>query len=86
MLILACRKCGELKVLAGAPDPNGTARVMWTCSKCGMGQLLELSISKDARRGDLRSVVGGLALAKKSALRGKYFFVRERREGISDDI
>lgn len=63
MLIVACQKCGEPKVLAGAPDSNGVARAVWTCSKCGAGQVMELAISKDARRGDLRKIIGGLALA-----------------------
>lgn len=63
MLIVACQKCGEPKVLAGSPDSNGVARAVWTCSKCGAGQVMELAISKDARRGDLRKIIGGLALA-----------------------
>lgn len=63
MLIVACQKCGEVKVLAGSPGPGGIARAVWTCSKCGAGQVMELTISKDARRGDLRKIIGGLALA-----------------------
>ena len=63
MLIVACQKCGEVKVLAGLPGPDGIARAVWTCSKCGAGQVMELTISKDARRGDLRKIIGGLALA-----------------------
>ena len=63
MLIVACQKCGEPKVLAGNPDANGIARAVWTCKKCGAGQVMELSISKDARRGDLRKIIGGMALA-----------------------
>ena len=50
-------------MLAGNPDANGVARAVWTCKKCGAGQVMELSISKDARRGDLRKIIGGLALA-----------------------
>ncbi|MDD4160173.1 MAG: alcohol dehydrogenase [Synergistaceae bacterium] len=63
MLIVACQKCGEVKVLAGSPGSDGIARAVWTCSKCGAGQVMELTISKDARRGDLRKIIGGLALA-----------------------
>lgn len=63
MLIVACQKCGEVKVLAGSPGSDGVARAVWTCSKCGAGQVMELTISKDARRGDLRKIIGGLALA-----------------------
>lgn len=63
MLIVACQKCGEVKVIAGSPGQDGLARAIWTCRKCGAGQILELSISKDARRGDLRKIIGGLALA-----------------------
>lgn len=63
MLIVACQKCGEVKVLAGSPGPDGVARAVWTCSKCGAGQVMELNISRDARRGDLRKIIGGLALA-----------------------
>ena len=63
MPIVACQKCGEVKVLAGSPGPDGIARAVWTCSKCGAGQVMELTISKDARRGDLRKIIGGLALA-----------------------
>lgn len=64
MLIVACQKCGEVKVIAGSPGQDGLARAVWTCRKCGAGQILELSISKDARRGDLRKIIGGLALAR----------------------
>lgn len=81
MLILACQKCGELKVLAGGPDAFGVARAMWTCSKCGAGQLLELSVAKDTRRGDLRKIVCGLAL--KPGVKGRGFAFM--REGSSDE-
>lgn len=64
MLIVACQKCGEVKVIAGSPGQDGLARAIWTCRKCGAGQILELAISKDARRGDLRKIIGGLALAR----------------------
>lgn len=63
-MIVACQKCGEAKVIAGSPDSNGLARAVWTCSKCGAGQVMELAVSKDARRGDLRRIIGGLALVK----------------------
>ncbi len=63
MYIVACQKCKELKVLAGMPDDFGVARVMWTCSSCGAGQLLEIPISKDARRGDLNNIIRGFALS-----------------------
>lgn len=63
MLIVACQKCGEVKVLAGEPDMEGLARAVWTCEHCGAGQIIELAISKDARRGDLRKIIGGLALS-----------------------
>ncbi|MGN0881307.1 alcohol dehydrogenase [Cloacibacillus porcorum] len=82
MLILACQKCGELMVLAGSPDASGTARAMWTCSKCGAGQLLELTITKDTRRGDLRKIVGGMALAAKPGNK-RYAFIKE---GMPDEI
>lgn len=81
MLILACQKCGELKVLAGSPDATGVARAMWTCSKCGAGQLLELSVTKDTRRGDLRKIVGGLALSG-GVKKSKYPYIRE---GMPDE-
>lgn len=64
MLIVACQKCGEVKVIAGSPGQGGLARAVWTCRKCGAGQIVELSVSKDARRGDLRKIIGGLALAQ----------------------
>jgi ribosomal protein S27AE len=63
MLIVACQKCGEVEVVAGSPDSDGMARAVWTCSHCGAGQVMEIAISKDARRGDLRKIIGGLALA-----------------------
>lgn len=64
MLIVACQNCGEVKVIAGSPAISGFARAVWTCRKCGTGQIMALSISKDARRGDLRKIIGGLALAQ----------------------
>ncbi len=62
MLIVGCQTCGEAKVLAGTPDRDGVARVKWTCSKCGTGQVLQLEMALDARNGDLRKILGGLAL------------------------
>jgi ribosomal protein S27AE len=64
-LIVGCQTCGEAKVLAGTPDRDGVARVNWTCGRCGTGQVLHLEISGDARGGDLRSILGGLALHKR---------------------
>ena len=69
MLIVACQKCGEVKVIAGSPGQDGLARAVWTCRKCGAGQIVELAVSKDTRRGDLRKIIGGLALAQDAALR-----------------
>lgn len=40
---------------------------MWTCRKCGAGQIVELAVSRDARRGDLRKIIGGMALAGQAA-------------------
>lgn len=65
MLIVACQKCGEVEVIAGSPGRDGLARAVWTCGKCGAGQIVELSISKDARRGDLRKIIGGMALGRR---------------------
>lgn len=64
MLIVGCQTCGETKVLAGAPDMDGVARVTWTCSRCGTGQVLQLDVGMDARVGDLRKILGGLALGE----------------------
>ena len=83
MLIVACQKCGEVKVLAGSPGPDGIARAVWTCSKCGAGQVMELTISKDARRGDLRKIIGGLALAVN--VQEKPASCQENGEGCSYD-
>jgi hypothetical protein len=83
MLIVACQKCGEVKVLAGSPGPDGIARAVWTCSKCGAGQVMELTISKDARRGDLRKIIGGLALV--GNVQEKPAFCQENGEGCSYD-
>ncbi|MDD2207371.1 MAG: alcohol dehydrogenase [Aminobacterium sp.] len=64
MLIVACQICGETKVLAGTPDVDGVARAMWICPKCGAGQVVQLQISADARKSDLRKIVHGLAFQK----------------------
>lgn len=64
MLIVGCQTCGETKVLAGAPDMDGVARVTWTCGRCGTGQVLQLDVGMDARVGDLRKILGGLALGE----------------------
>lgn len=66
MLIVACQKCGEVEVIAGSPGRDGLARAVWTCGKCGAGQIVELAISKDARRGDLRKIIGGMALGQRT--------------------
>lgn len=65
MLIVGCQTCGDAKVLAGTPDADGVARVNWTCPRCGTGQVLQLEVSNDARDGDLRKILGGLALVEK---------------------
>jgi ribosomal protein S27AE len=62
MLIVGCHVCGESKVLAGTPDRDGVARIHWTCPRCGTGQVMQLDVSSDARGGDLRRILGGLAL------------------------
>lgn len=64
MLIVACQRCGEMKVLAGEPDSSGMTRAVWTCSHCGTGQVLELAIKKDVRRGELHKIIRGFALNK----------------------
>ena len=46
------------------------------------GQLMELNVAKDARRGDLRKIVGGLALVPTKS-RSLYGFIRE---GLPDEI
>jgi ribosomal protein S27AE len=63
MLIVGCQTCGEAKILAGTPDKDGVARVTWTCHRCGTGQVLQLEMAADARTGDLRKILGGLALS-----------------------
>jgi len=78
MLIVACQKCGEVEVVAGSPDADGLARAVWTCPHCGAGQVMEIAISKDARRGDLRKIIGGLALAKP-------FDKKEKTDAVQDD-
>ena len=78
MFILPCSKCGELQIRPGSPDNDGVARAVWTCPKCGVGQMIELSLPKEAKRGDLRNVIGGLALAVKD--RKKYEIAREHRD------
>lgn len=67
MLIVACQVCGESKVIAGTPDEDGMARAMWICPMCGTGQVVQLPVSSDARKGDLRAIVCGMALASSSA-------------------
>lgn len=64
MLIVGCQICGESKVLAGSPDNDGVARIHWTCSRCGTGQVLQLEVAGDARGGDLHRILGGLALVQ----------------------
>jgi hypothetical protein len=64
MLIVACQICGEMKVLAGTPDPDGVARTCWICPNCGAGQVVQLAVAGDARGGDLRRILGGLSLRR----------------------
>lgn len=68
MLIVGCQTCSETKVLAGTPDMDGIARVTWTCGRCGTGQVLQLDVGMDASVGDLRKILGGLALGGKDHL------------------
>jgi len=68
VLIVSCQNCGEMKILAGAPDADGLARAMWLCPCCGAGQVVQLPVAMDARGGDLRRICGGLSVAA----RGEY--------------
>lgn len=79
MLIVACQNCGEVKVIAGSPDASGVARAIWTCPRCGAGQIIELAISKDARRGDLRKIIGGLALIQQSGKKAPVARLQKKR-------
>lgn len=63
MLIVACQICGSVKILPGTPDSDGMARATWICKSCGTGQVVQLSVSADARGGDLRRILGGLSFA-----------------------
>lgn len=88
MLIVGCQKCGEMKVIAGDPDLSGTTRIMWTCSHCGAGQLLELALARDAKRGDLRSVIRGFALSDSTSKFGdSAIYSNDKKSGTaqSDD-
>ena len=67
MLIVACQICGESKVIAGTPDADGMARATWICPCCGAGQVVQLPVSADARKMDLRKIVCGMALAGSSS-------------------
>ena len=67
MLIVGCQNCGAAKVLAGAPDVDGVARVNWTCSRCGTGQVLQLDVSRNLQGADLHSILGGFELHRKKS-------------------
>ena len=77
MLIVGCQNCGDAKVLAGAPDSDGVARVKWTCPRCGTGQVLQLDVSESAQRANLQSIIGGFELRRKKPAR----FAVEAPEG-----
>jgi ribosomal protein S27AE len=62
VLIVGCQVCGESKVLAGAPDGDGVARIHWSCRRCGTGQVLQLEVTNDATGCDPRNILGGFAL------------------------
>ncbi|MDI9369945.1 MAG: alcohol dehydrogenase [Synergistaceae bacterium] len=68
MLIVACQVCGETKVIAGTADIDGMARAMWICPECGTGQVVQLPVSADARKSDLRAIVRGMALVAHGGL------------------
>ena len=68
MLIVGCQSCGEAKVLAGTPDGDGVARMDWTCSRCGAGQVLQLEVHPGMKAADLHSILGGMALSAETPL------------------
>ena len=74
-------KAGRV-VFRYADPASGKAGAMGPCARCGAGQLRELNVAKDARRGDLRKIVGGLALVPTKS-RSLYGFIRE---GLPDEI
>ena len=63
VLVVACQVCGEFRILSGTPDSDGFARTHWTCPHCWTGQVLQLSVSLDARGMELGRIVGGMAFS-----------------------
>jgi len=60
LLIVGCQNCGEIHILSGSPDNDGTARVVWTCPFCGTGQVLQLPVSSGGGRMELEKLVSGM--------------------------
>ncbi|MDR1482701.1 MAG: alcohol dehydrogenase [Synergistaceae bacterium] len=71
MVIAECEICGETKVLAGAPDRDGVARVNWTCCRCGTGQVLQIKVAGEFKAEDPRGVLGGMPLYKRKGDGGR---------------
>lgn len=78
MLIVACQKCGETKVVTGSPDSNGRARAVWTCSKCGAGQIIDVAVSPNSRKGELCRIIGGLGVISDSKDKKKQIKIKGR--------
>ncbi len=86
MLIVQCQNCNEMKVLAGAPDADGVARVSWVCPLCGAGQVSQLAVSGDARGQDLRKILGGMQIGSSYDQEAvSYGEARFSHEADSDD-
>jgi len=74
MYILACHKCGEIKVVSSIANERGMTEACWTCPKCGVGQLMEIDNSASSRRFDLQQIIKGIgfvSIVKKDRSRGK---------------
>lgn len=60
MYILACHKCGEIKVVSSIANERGMTEARWTCPKCGVGQLMEIDNSACSRKSDLQKIIKGI--------------------------
>jgi len=63
MYILACHKCGEIKVVSSIANERGLTEACWTCPRCGAGQLMEIDNSACSRKSDLQKIIKGIGFA-----------------------
>ncbi|MDO4952995.1 MAG: alcohol dehydrogenase [Synergistaceae bacterium] len=84
MYIVACCKCGEIKVISSITNKNGITGAYWCCPVCGAGQSVEIAESGTVRCGSLGDIVAGIGFASRENWNGMPMPLKKSFPSIDD--